>query len=75
MAQPSRGGVHDDHLHVRTACSPEEAVAGCELTGPRRPWLESESPSLDEPSGELAAALFEPASATEAPASGGPSVP
>jgi penicillin-insensitive murein endopeptidase len=75
MAQPSRGGVHDDHLHVRTACSTEEAVAGCEPTGPRRPWLESESPSRDEPSEELAAALFEPSSATEAPASGGPSVP
>jgi penicillin-insensitive murein DD-endopeptidase len=76
MAQPSRGGVHDDHVHVRTACSSEEAVAGCEPTGPRRPWLESESPPLDEPSEELAAALFEPSSAIiEAPASGGPSVP
>ncbi len=33
MAQPSPGGVHDDHFHVRTTCSPEEVVAGCESVG------------------------------------------
>lgn len=30
---------HDDHIHVRTACSPEEARRGCEDSGPVRPWL------------------------------------
>lgn len=65
MAQPTRGGVHDDHIHVRTACSREEAVAGCEPTGPRRPWLELEDPGAIEPSEELATALFEPASVLE----------
>ncbi len=30
---------HDDHVHVRIACDPEEIAAGCEATGPLRPWL------------------------------------
>jgi penicillin-insensitive murein endopeptidase len=30
---------HDDHLHVRIACDPEEVAAGCEPTGPVRPWI------------------------------------
>src|SRR5262249_5534461 len=41
MAEPHPGGPHDDHVHVRTACSPAEVVAGCEHTGPRRPWVEA----------------------------------
>ncbi len=39
MLEPHPGGVHDDHIHVRTACSPAEVVYGCVPTGPRRPWL------------------------------------
>lgn len=39
MLEPHPGGAHDDHLHVRTACSPSELVAGCEHTGPTRPWI------------------------------------
>jgi len=65
MAQPSRGGVHDDHIHVRASCSPEELVAGCMATGPRRLWLEYEKPTLDDDSEALASALFEPSSATQ----------
>jgi penicillin-insensitive murein endopeptidase len=40
MLEPHPGGAHDDHVHVRTACSPAELVAGCEHTGPRRAWLD-----------------------------------
>ena len=29
---------HDDHLHLRVACDPDEIVAGCEPTGPVRSW-------------------------------------
>ncbi|MBN9165465.1 MAG: hypothetical protein J0I07_31185, partial [Myxococcales bacterium] len=63
MLQPRPGGPHDDHLHIRTACSPAEIVAGCEHTGPVRPWIEA----LDRDAGhtasdwELADALFRPA--------------
>jgi len=30
---------HDDHVHVRIACTNEEVAAGCEPTGPVRPWI------------------------------------
>jgi penicillin-insensitive murein DD-endopeptidase len=60
MAQPSPGGVHDDHFHIRTACSPDEAVAGCQLVGPRRPWLTYEEPPLPDSDADLALALFDP---------------
>lgn len=43
---------HDDHIHVRIACDPNEVAAGCEPTGPIRPWI---------------AALDAPASASEMP--------
>lgn len=39
MAQPQPGGLHDDHIHVRTACDASETAAGCEAFGPARPWL------------------------------------
>jgi penicillin-insensitive murein endopeptidase len=39
MAQPRPGGVHDDHLHVRTACSRDELASGCDAWGPERSWL------------------------------------
>lgn len=43
--------AHDDHLHVRIACDPEEVAAGCEPTGPVRPWIASldRSPHASEP--------------------------
>jgi penicillin-insensitive murein DD-endopeptidase len=30
---------HDDHLHLRIACDPDEIATGCEPTGPERPWI------------------------------------
>lgn len=63
MMQPQPGGEHDDHVHIRTACSPAEVVSGCELTGPKRAWIEStdlwslEAPPSDD---ELALGLFTP---------------
>jgi penicillin-insensitive murein endopeptidase len=60
MAQPNPGGVHDDHLHVRTACSPAESATGCEAMGPRRPWLTYDQPRVEEDDRALALALFQP---------------
>lgn len=63
MMQPQPGGEHDDHVHIRTACAPSEVLAGCELTGPKRAWIESrglwslEPPPSDE---DLAVGLFTP---------------
>ena len=39
LLQPTDSAAHDDHLHVRIACSGDEAVAGCLGGGPRWPWL------------------------------------
>jgi penicillin-insensitive murein endopeptidase len=39
MVEPSDSLRHDDHVHLRIACSPEEAVAGCSGGGPRWQWL------------------------------------
>lgn len=68
MLQPKPGGVHDDHLHVRTACAPEDVASGCEPSGPVRAWLSAEPRVLDfaldaapaEDDAVLAALLFAP---------------
>jgi penicillin-insensitive murein endopeptidase len=39
MLQPRDSLPHDDHLHLRTACMPDEAITGCEGGGPVWPWL------------------------------------
>ena len=57
LAQPSDSTPHDDHFHVRLACTPTEAVAGCE-GGPRRPWQPA-LPSLEATDRELLEALLE----------------
>jgi penicillin-insensitive murein endopeptidase len=38
LLQPKDSASHDDHLHLRIACTPDEAVAGC-AGGPIWPWL------------------------------------
>ena len=60
MLQPNPGGVHDDHIHVRTTCAPDERVAGCEPIGPRRSWLAYDLPVLPETDRDLALALLQP---------------
>lgn len=60
MLQPNPGGVHDDHIHVRTTCAPEERVTGCEPIGPRRPWLAYDLPPLQDSDRDLALALLKP---------------
>lgn len=67
MAQPHPGGPHDDHLHVRTACSDEELTLGCEHSGPLRAWLSPAVPSFAPiaPSDEvLALELMQPLEST-----------
>jgi penicillin-insensitive murein endopeptidase len=39
LLEPHPGGAHDDHIHVRAACSADEETLGCETGGPVRPWL------------------------------------
>jgi penicillin-insensitive murein DD-endopeptidase len=65
MLEPHPGGAHDDHLHVRTSCSSDETVAGCEPSGPRRAWLSYDAPATDEPIEDLAVALMLPLPTTQ----------
>jgi penicillin-insensitive murein endopeptidase len=39
MLQPGDSLPHDDHLHLRIACSPAEIQAGCSGGGPYWEWL------------------------------------
>jgi penicillin-insensitive murein endopeptidase len=42
LLQPGDSAPHDDHIHLRVACTPEESVLGCEGGGPLWEWLPSE---------------------------------
>jgi penicillin-insensitive murein endopeptidase len=46
MLQPGDSLPHDDHLHLRIACSPEETLAGCSGGGPYWEWLPAAPPSV-----------------------------
>lgn len=52
MLQPGDSLPHADHVHVRIACKPEEAVQGCTGGGPHWPWLQG-FPELDTPLDDL----------------------
>jgi penicillin-insensitive murein endopeptidase len=39
MLQPGDSASHDDHVHLRIACSGEDAVHGCIGGGPRWEWM------------------------------------
>jgi penicillin-insensitive murein endopeptidase len=53
---------HDDHVHVRTACTPDEVTRGCDPNGPARDWLALPPPDAEpEPTNdELVAELLRP---------------
>ncbi len=58
LEQPTDSEAHDDHMHLRLACSVDDAVAGCE-GGPRWPFLEP-YPTIAMTDEEELTALFEP---------------
>ena len=61
MLQPRDALPHDDHIHLRTACTPDEAVGGCEGGGPYWPWLPALPTAPPTESDEtLAVALLSP---------------
>jgi penicillin-insensitive murein DD-endopeptidase len=61
MLQPAPPAQsHDDHLHLRTACDPAEIAAGCEPTGPERPWImAADARRATEPQAEPMTELLE----------------
>lgn len=56
LKQPGDSAPHDDHFHLRLACSPDEAVSGCE-GGPRWKYLPT-LPKLVATNEELLAAIL-----------------
>jgi penicillin-insensitive murein endopeptidase len=60
VGQPHPGGPHDDHAHVRTACTEDELITGCEHTGPVRAWWKKGAQNDGEATTneELARTLF-----------------
>lgn len=42
LQQPSDGRPHDDHFHVRLACTALDRAGGCREPGPMWPWLRRE---------------------------------
>ncbi len=40
LLQPGDSSPHDDHMHLRIACTPAERLAGCEGGGPYWDWLD-----------------------------------
>ncbi len=58
LLQPGDSASHDDHLHLRIACTPDEAVAGCLGGGPYWPWLPRLPQLVSPPDDELARAII-----------------
>jgi penicillin-insensitive murein DD-endopeptidase len=58
LLQPGDSASHDDHLHLRIACTPDEAVAGCLGGGPYWPWLPALPQLASPPDDELASAII-----------------
>jgi penicillin-insensitive murein endopeptidase len=58
LLQPGDSAAHDDHLHLRVACTPEEAIAGCLGGGPYWPWLPALPQLATPPDVELARFLI-----------------
>jgi len=44
LQEPADALPHDDHLHLRIACSPQESVRGCQGGGPYWSWLPTLGP-------------------------------
>lgn len=44
LLQPTDSMPHDDHLHLRIACAPDEGVSGCTGGGPYWEWLPPPQP-------------------------------
>lgn len=59
MLEPGDSMPHDDHFHLRIACTAEEALAGCMGGGPHWEWL-APLPTPEQESAILALIAAEP---------------
>jgi penicillin-insensitive murein endopeptidase len=76
LLQPADSTPHDDHMHLRIACAPEEGVSGCTGGGPYWEWLPEPEAPLPLDAGTLAAiAQDDPCPSEESVANGAVSAP
>jgi penicillin-insensitive murein endopeptidase len=59
LLEPKDSTPHDDHIHLRVACAPDEGVSGCSGGGPYWQWLPPAAASLPLDAGVLAAIASE----------------
>lgn len=59
MRQPSDSASHDDHFHLRVACSPSDEVTGCEGAPPRWRWLPEPAKTAPLDDSQLLSALLD----------------
>ena len=64
MQQPGDSLPHDDHIHLRLACEPDEFPRGCDGGGPRWAWLPQPT-RFEASSSVLVEALLGPSVAPE----------
>jgi penicillin-insensitive murein endopeptidase len=50
---------HDDHIHVRVACNDDDVAHGCEVDGPRWPWIHWRTRPAELTDADLALSLFQ----------------
>jgi penicillin-insensitive murein endopeptidase len=75
MLQPRDSLPHDDHMHLRTACTPDESLVGCVGGGPYWPWLPAlPTTAPTESDDSLALALLSPIEIEPAATKGAPFV-
>lgn len=75
MLQPGDSLPHDDHIHVRIACTVEELVAGCSGGGPYWEWLPPLPAPLPADGPELLALLADEPRLDPLPGASGVGVP
>jgi penicillin-insensitive murein DD-endopeptidase len=54
LMQPTDSTPHDDHMHLRIACAPSEAISGCSGGGPYWEWFPEAPVPADLDAAELA---------------------
>ncbi len=47
LNQPRRSKPHNDHLHLRIGCPPDDVLEGCRDTGTQRSWFRDPSSRID----------------------------
>jgi penicillin-insensitive murein endopeptidase len=53
LVQPAHAKAHDDHIHLRIYCPPDDLLEGCQDRGTNRPWFVDRKARVDARVAEL----------------------